>query len=504
MKKLYDELLNFIEKYYWFFFAGLAAVTAFLCFRCLDIAYVSSWDEARHGVSAYEMLQKGNYIVNTFGYEPDYWNLKPPLSFYGIMLGFKLFGYSVMGLRFYSALAYLLTCIGIGLFLKKYNKLTSLIGMCFLCCNYHVLGFHCARSGDADALYLLFFVFAMLAMLEIPEKHSRLYGCGFCFACAFLSKSFHAGVIAAIGGLYLLLTGEIRRIKPKEWVYFFLSVFIPLGIWAAARFSQDGMVFFKEMLWTDVLSRSSSASEGHAGNFLFYFEAYLKDFTYIYPYLLITIVLGAVWQGIKAFQKKKVSAEAVGYALWLFLPFLFFSAVSTKLVWYGYPILIPLEVIAAVLLGKFLTEDIFCGKTWTIAVKTIVASGFLCLIVIKGYDTYLNAVREIHGDELQTFLAESVERDSDYAGMTAYIDAPQEMEDGTVWNQHMRFLAEISGDFHCEDGGAEAFLKDGEAVLYMSRDRYAEKEVLGGTEILYEQGNYLLLRKTEKVNESKK
>ena len=131
--------------------------------------------------------------------------------------------------------------------------------MCFLCCNYLVLGFHCARSGDADALFLMFFVLAMLAMLEVPKKHWNLYVCGFCFACAFLSKSFHAGVIAAIGGLYLLFTGEIIKIKPKEWLGFVLSFVIPIGIWFSARYSQDGMKFFTEMIYTDLLSRSSSA-----------------------------------------------------------------------------------------------------------------------------------------------------------------------------------------------------------------------------------------------------
>ena len=499
MKKIYNGILNFIEKYYWLFFAGMVAVTAFLCFRCLDIAYVSSWDEARHGVSAYEMMQNGNYIVNTFGYEPDYWNLKPPLSFYGIMLGFKLFGYSVTGLRFYSACAYLLTCIAIGLFLKKYHKLTSLIGMCFLCCNYYVLGFHCARSGDADALFLMFFVFAMLAMLEIPKKHSRLYICGFCFACAFLTKSFHAGVIAAIGGLYLILTGEIKRIKAKEWLYFVLSFTIPLGIWFVARFSQDGMTFFQEMLFTDLLSRSSSASEGHAGNFWFYYEAYFKDFDRIYPYLLITVVVGACFYGVRAIRNKELSAEKrqeiIGYSLWLIVPFLFFSAVSTKLVWYGYPTFIPLFMIAAIFAGKFLTEELAKDQLWALILKVVVAVFFVALICTKMYDTYLYAVREIHGDELQTFITESVERDSDYAGVTAYIDAPQEKEDGTIWNQHVRFLAEISGDFRCKDGGTEKFLKDKDAVLYISMDRYEEKkESLQEYTILEKKGNYLLLK----------
>lgn len=499
MKKLYDGIINFIEKYYWIFFAGMVAVTGFLCFRCLDVAYVSSWDEARHGVTAYEMMQNGNYIVNTFGYEPDYWNLKPPLSFYGIILGFKIFGYSVMGLRFYSACAYLITCVLIGLFLKKYHKLTSLIGMCFLCCNYYVLGFHCARSGDADAIFLMFFVIAMLAMLEIPKKHWKLYVCGFCFACAFLSKSFHAGVIVAIGGLYLLLTGEITKIKLKEWIYFFLSFLIPLGIWFVARYSQDGMTFFTEMVMTDLLSRSSSASEGHAGGFLFYYDAYFKDFGKIYPYLLIAAAVGMVFYGIRAIIDRKLPAEqrkeVIGYGLWLIIPFLFFSVVSTKLVWYGYPIFIPLSMIAAIFIGRFLTEELFCENTVTVLLKSAFAIACVYVIATNMYSTYLYAVREIHGDEMQMFIAESVERDSEYAGLNAYVEAAQEIADGTVWNQHVRFMAEISGDFKCQDGGVEEFLKEKEAVLYISKERYKEnKKLLKDCEILFEQGQYMLLK----------
>ena len=62
---------------------GLAAgilFLALLCFYHLDYGELMDWDEARHGVSAYEMLQTGEPIVTTYAYSPDYWNLKPPLS----------------------------------------------------------------------------------------------------------------------------------------------------------------------------------------------------------------------------------------------------------------------------------------------------------------------------------------------------------------------------------------------------------------------------------------
>ena len=61
----------------------------------------------------------------------------------------------------------------------------------------------------------------------------------------------------------------------------------------------------------------------------------------------------------------------------------------------------------------------------------------------------------------------------------------------------MLFVAEISGDFHCRDGGIEAFLSEkGDAVLYVDRLDYEQNmDVLQNIEVLYENAGYLLLGK---------
>lgn len=214
MRRSYYSLIRLMEKYYWFWFALLTAGTAFLCFRCLGIGTIDSWDEARHGISAYEMMQSGNYLVNTFQGAPDYWNVKPPLSFLAVAAGFSLFGYTAVGLRFFSALSYLLVSVCTGLFARRYGKPASLFAMAFLAANYFPFKAHLVRAGDADGLYLLFFTLAMLAMLELREHPRFIYLCGLFFSLAFLTKSFHAGMIAAVGGLFLLLTGELKRLSP--------------------------------------------------------------------------------------------------------------------------------------------------------------------------------------------------------------------------------------------------------------------------------------------------
>ena len=111
-------------------------------------------------------------------------------------------------------------------------------------------------------------------------------------------------------------------------------------------------------------------------------------------------------------------------------------------------------------------------------------------------DTYFEVIRGAHGDGLQLFIEESVARESQYAGRKAYVEVPTEDPEETgSWDQNMLFVAEISGDFHCEDGGLEGFLTEKEpAVLYLEQSRYAEATMeLEWAKVLYQNESYVLL-----------
>ena len=104
----------------------------FFAFKNLDVYTLQPWDEARHGISAYEMMQTGDPIVTTYLYSPDYWNLKPPLSEYFQVLGYRLFGFNAMGLRFFSALLWLCSA-GIAALLAK-RHMGAVAGLAVLIC----------------------------------------------------------------------------------------------------------------------------------------------------------------------------------------------------------------------------------------------------------------------------------------------------------------------------------------------------------------------------------
>lgn len=504
--KIYDQVLAFLNRFYIPIFVMLSCVLFYLCFYHLDVKWVSSWDEARHGINAYEMYQNKDLIVNTYNYENDYWNLKPPLSYWGIMIGFKLFGFSVFALRFYSALCYFITCVVVSLFVKRHSLLASLLSMAFFSASSLAFLAHMARAGDADALYTMLFTFSMLAMMLVHENKKMLYVSGLCFALAFLTKSWHSGMIVVIGGLYLLITGEIKKIKVKEWLFFILSFTVPLLIWASARFIADGTAFFKEMIAQDLLNRTNSAIEGHLFPFSFYFDYIFKGYykeidgtyslinkselygNFIYKYALLFSAIGIVFFNVM-FQRE-YKKKYLGYFLWFFVPFLAFSSTKTKLIWYIYPCLIPLTTVAAVYTSKLLTsKQILFKVRWLLLIV-------VTILLFNYTGMNIKAIQQVEGDSFQSFLSESVTRDSSYTGSNAYVFLSGGEVPKQGWTQDLLYLGEISGDYRCKDGGMEAFLADKEnCVLYISTDYYdlfKEKE-LKGYQILYQSSEYLLL-----------
>lgn len=119
----HNKSINFIKNYYYVLLFLISILTIYNLFYYLKETPIYSWDEARHGISAYEMLKNREFIVNTYGYQKDYWNLKPPLSFWAIIAGYKIVGFNPLGLRLYSTISAFLTVLTVA-FLVKYKHLT--------------------------------------------------------------------------------------------------------------------------------------------------------------------------------------------------------------------------------------------------------------------------------------------------------------------------------------------------------------------------------------------
>lgn len=482
--EIYFKTIKLIEKYYFFILIAILSIAAINCFKNLGALPVLDWDEARHGVSAYEMIKNKEYIINTYNYENDYYNLKPPLSFWGIILSFKIFGFSVFAMRFYSAVSMFLTIIIVGIFVyRRFGKIESLVTVVMLIVCSPLYVFHMGRNGDADALYLLSFTISMLAMLYIKKNKKALYICGLFFAFAFLSKSWHAVSIVAIGGLYLLLTGKIRKLNLKEWVLFLISFILPIGAWALIRVLKDGTKFLTEMVRYDLIERSKTPLEGHTGDAWYYFDYVMSNpkTTIIFA---ITIIFCAAILYSKKFKCYK--NEIIGFILWIVAPFAIFTKAQTKLSWYIIPVYIPLMILSGISLGKILkSKEIFN------VIRVIIIILFV-ICVFRDEKSLYGVISVSSGEPVQEFIMKNIPTINDIKGKTAYMEIEND-----EWSQGRLFLGEIIGDLKCNKGGVKGFLKaDNESILITNEKNYEKyKNDLKDLNILKNTGGFYIIGK---------
>jgi len=456
---------NFI---YFFLALILLSIAFYNIFFNLGKFPIYSWDEARHGVNAYEMLRQGNFIVNTYRYKMDYWNLKPPLSYWAIMAGYKIAGFNALGLRLISGICALLTIVIVAIFAKKtFGNLASLISMLTLTTSTQFLINHSARTGDADSLFVFLFTAAVLSLLLSVKNDKWLYVSGLAFSLAFLTKSWHAGNIAIIIGLYLLLTGKYKTLSFKKWISLCLCMMVPILIWAVMRYQYDGFAFFKNMVSYDLLHRSTVAIEGHIGDESYY-GIILCHFYFLWLVLLLGMILFYNFHKNISFDmfKSENKFYLIGLFLWVIIPFMMFTLAKTKIRWYILPVYPPLSIIIGVLASKILIN----GK-WMIKLVLLSAILFVAHYYEGEIQTYVD--NPIPNDQLS--LIEKTKALNGVRGYNLFKYHPTRHK--AVWAQSAVLTAELVNDLKVRSGDFHAFLNNDRALLLVKR-KYFTKELI--------------------------
>jgi 4-amino-4-deoxy-L-arabinose transferase-like glycosyltransferase len=142
-RSLADRLAFLAVRQYALAFLLVLLFTACNLFVGLGESRIDDSDEARYGVSAYEMVQNRSLLVNTYAGQPEYWNLKPPLGYWPIALCFYLFGASPFTLRLPAALFALGTVALVMAFCgRSLNRRAALIAGLILATTFGFLSHH--------------------------------------------------------------------------------------------------------------------------------------------------------------------------------------------------------------------------------------------------------------------------------------------------------------------------------------------------------------------------
>jgi 4-amino-4-deoxy-L-arabinose transferase-like glycosyltransferase len=454
----------------------LFATFGYLCFGNLGEFHIADYDEARHGINAYEMIQNNDYIVHTFLGEPDLWNTKPPLSFWLISLAYRMFGYNAFALRFFAALSVVIAAAAIGLLaMRYYGRWAMPLILLIFAANSILYGNHFTRFGDADSQYQLFFTLSMLCLLLSQKKFSWLYGCGLFFSLAFLEKSVHAFMIPVVCFFSLVFTGRLKELTWKRVLLLFASGLTLVLAWLIARIARDGLAFFANSLDQDIVSRIGDNAEPLFAdqNVVFYnFLAVFGKPTTFSCLLLCVACAAVIWR--KNIELSPFTRHAVIAALsWLLVPIILYTLANVKFRWYVYSGLLALPALTAILLFTVLNSGAL--KKTRIAVLSVFCA--LLIVMAAVNVVYVAGIRFDH--TMQGFIREALDRDID-GGKHAYILYAEDGYDS--WMPADILTAQFYGDLICKDGGLEGFRADEEpSLLIIARTNNEEliEELLG-------------------------
>ncbi|AMQ20714.1 glycosyltransferase family 39 protein [Geobacillus zalihae] len=428
---------------------------------------ISSWDEARHGVNAYEMLRHGNLIVNTYLGHPDYWNLKPPVSYWAIMIGYKLVGMNALGLRLMSGICATLTAVAIALFVKKrFGSMAAIVSLLALSTSTQYLLNHCARTGDADSLFVFFFTLSILSLLAARRQTRWLYAAGLACSLAFLTKSWHAGNILLIMVLYFLITRQWESGRWRAWWRAALTFVVPVLAWAFARYHYDGFSFFKQMIGYDLLLRSTRPIEGHIGDETYY-GIILVHFFFWWLALLVGIMVISYMQGVRllAFEgtDHRLKEDVIGILLWICVPLLMFTIAKTKIRWYILPVYPPLCMLIGICASQLWRKG-----TW--GARGVLLTGLL--FVTSFYET--NIQHYIHHPKPNFELALLQQTaQMPVHGYELFMYHP--LHEKGRWPQNAVLTAELANDLKPRHGGLKTFLHTSRSLLLVKKAWFSKQ-----------------------------
>ncbi len=340
-----------MKPVYWFIL--MLSVIALPLFSHLDSFPLQLWDESRLANNAFEMLETGNYLVTTYTFLPETWNLKPPLMVWLIALSMKLLGNGELAIRLPSVIIAVLTCIMLFRFLyKKTDNPRLAFFACFvLITSFGYVRTHGVRTADYESLLAFCTVGYLTNYYTYINEQSRkhLFYFFVFLSLSVLTKSA-AGLLFLPGlFIYTLYKKQLLSLFKTKQLYAGLLLFLILvaGYYLLRENTTPG---YLQAVWDNELGgRYNTALEEHKADNDFYFFRLTQDkFKY-------WIVIAGLALAHALVNENKKHQSLVAFSFITAVSFLLIiSLASTKLDWYDLPMYPLLAIIVAVFIEHLL------------------------------------------------------------------------------------------------------------------------------------------------------
>jgi 4-amino-4-deoxy-L-arabinose transferase-like glycosyltransferase len=371
-------------------YALLVGILSFPLFGLLDALPIRIWDESRLANSALEMYESGLQLTTTYEGSQDLYSTKPPLMIWLQVVCMQVVGPNELAVRLPSAIAGFICCLALMLFLKRNSNnfwlgfagAVTLVGM------PGFVGEHVCRTGDYDALLVLFLTLSALCIYQFSKHKSSKWIYLFFLSTflAFFTKST-AGLLFIPGVILFLLSQKVllKFLKKRAfYIGLFGSVVLAAGYFVAREKLGPG---YWEAVWqNDVTGRYNEVLENHRGGFWFYYN-FLVSSHLGFLYLLVPVgwVIGLSNKNETIYRLTVLSlCISISY-------FLIISTAQTKLEWYTAPLL-PFLAINIAIVIDFVMKMLSKLKTGKYLRKNVLPYVVLFLFLITPYKGMIDSI----------------------------------------------------------------------------------------------------------------
>ncbi|OGW74955.1 MAG: hypothetical protein A2Z72_07490 [Omnitrophica bacterium RBG_13_46_9] len=352
--------------------ATLILFSASLFFIGLGAMSLTDPDEVFYAETAKEMLNRHQMLTPYIFGEPQF--EKPPLYYWLVILGFKVFGINEFAARVASAIFGILGVVSV-YFLGKIlmDRKTGFCAGITLATSieYLVLSRACVTDIVLGVFILCAFLFFFHGYLAGSGK-TRYYLLSSLFLGLSVLTKGPVGVFLpfVIIGIYVILTREIKLLKEVPFIrgtLLFLVVSLP---WYLLMYKAHGRKFIDVFFGFHNVIRFLEPEHKWGDVFYYYFPNVIVGF---FPWIMF-LPLG-IWQVFRE-ENRRFRKAGIFLITWFLVIFTFFSFSRTKLPTY----IFPLYPALALLTGRF--WGIFLDKGLTQKMERAM-KGFLGIFLIS-------------------------------------------------------------------------------------------------------------------------
>ena len=356
----------------------------------------SLWDsnEAFYSETPREMIEGGDLINPSFNYRPRF--NKPPLSYWIVVVSYKLFGVSESSERLPMALAaVVMIATAFALARRAFSQRAGLMAALALAASPRFLMFSRRIFIDVYlamflSLALLFFLIGIGAEGDQPPKKRRgfLLLMYISIGLAVLTKGPVALVLPALTLAVTLAVNRrfalLRKMMLPAGAAIIALVVLP---WYAAIYYEHGLEHIASFLFDDNLSRYAQTAWGPSRGLFFYVKVLMGD---LFPWslFLVVAILLPVLVRLRAVRDSEAGEHGiephqfarVTLLVWIAVIVVFFSFSKSKEDLY----ILPVYPACAALIGGVLSRETGAWLKWKVGLNTPVVWLAGLLIALAG------------------------------------------------------------------------------------------------------------------------